>query len=505
MPETDAVLIDNLFCQPTWVEIRGGKTKLATFTGNAESLMAYNGVANNQMFGAVNNAGVRSIYRVDNAGGGAVGAAVVGGGGGTIQPITNANYDFCQFGTGNVEALYLVNGADPPLYYDGTTWVSVTAVSTPALTNLAPLSQLSQVVAYKYRLWFLQKNSMNVWYLPQNVVGGALTELILANVFKLGGAIVAMITVSIDNTAGTQDYIAFVTNQGEVVMFQGYDPAAVATWSVAAHFRIGAPIGSGRACWQKMGMDAAIICQDGLALLSEAMLTDRSQNKLTLSDKIRYGINQAIALYGTNVGWQLLLYPPGNKLILNVPTNAARTASYQYVMQTLTGAWVTWGQMSSPLNATCWENLNNQLYFGTSGVIYQADTGLADDGAPITWSVKQAYNYMGERTTQKRWCQAQPVFQASAGLSVAFTMSSDFDPSVPSGSIPVTTVTGSKWNVALWGSPWGDVIKIVRPWIGLTGVGFAGAIYMQGSTNNVTMRWMSTNVVFEPGGTFYGK
>ena len=508
MPETDCVLIDNLYCQPTWVEIRGGSLTLATFTGQPLTLMAYAALsgANNQMFASVANGAVNSIYRVDNAGGGAVGAAVVGGAGNTIQQVTNPNFDYAQYGTGSAEVLWLVNGADCPLLYDGTTWYSITTVSVPyALTGgPTPLTSLASVVVYKQRIWFIQKNTMNVWYLPQAQFAGALTQLNVGPNFKLGGYLVAAITVSIDNTGGTNDYIAFLSNQGEVIMFQGYDPGNVATWQMSAHFRIGAPVGSGRDCWQKMGMDALIMCQDGFLLLSEAMLTDRDQTRNAVSDKVRLSVNQNIGLYGALNGWQVLLFPAGNKLIFNVPTSANAATSFQYVMNTLTGAWQTWGQYSSPLNASCWENFNNLLYYGKNGSIQQGDYGLSDNGTAITWSVKQAFSYCGEKSNIKRFTQAQPFLQTNGVVNVSLTLSIDFDNSMPTQAIPLSVGQGTPWG-SQWGSLWGDAQQIIKNWIGVQGAGYAGALFMQGSTKNLTMKWQMTNIMFETGGTFYGK
>lgn len=179
MPETDAIVLDNMFCQPSWVELRRGKSTLATFAGNALSVMAYNALnALNQLYAGAISAGVGSIYRVDNAGGGSAGAAVVGGVGNTVQAVTNVQYDWTMLGTGSAEALVLVNGVDNPLIYDGT-WHSITGVSSPYswTSGPSPLTSLSQVVRYKSRLWFVQAGTLNVYYLPQNVFAGALTLL----------------------------------------------------------------------------------------------------------------------------------------------------------------------------------------------------------------------------------------------------------------------------------------------------------------------------------------
>lgn len=504
MPETDAQIMDNMFPQPTWVEIRGGKRTQATFTGTAETIMPWVGILSStpQLFAAVNNSGTRNIYRVDNAGGGAVGSPVVTG-------LTSTNFDYNQFGTGAGEFLIACNGVDPQLIFDGTTWQQVTATSTPyAWTGgPSPLTSLSQVAVYKQRLWFIQKNTMNVYYLPQNVVGGALTLLNMGPNFNLGGTLAAIITVSIDNSAGTNDYIAFVSTMGEIVQFQGYDPASVSTWSLAAHYRIGPPIGTGRACWQKLGMDAAIICQDGLILLSEAMLTDRAQIKETLSDKVRYGINQASALYSANQGWQVQLFPAGNKILLNVPTNNSRTSSYSYVMNTLTGAWCTWGLIASSLNATWYENFNNQLYAGGVGAVWQVDTGQDDAGSPINWACFCAFNYFGSKTQGKRFTQCKPYFQTSGALSLSIQINVDFNATQPTGTVPISTSQSAVWNVALWTTPtyWGDAQQVTAPWLGLQGEGYCGALYIRGSTVGVTAKWMATTVLFEQGGSFYGK
>jgi hypothetical protein len=503
MPETDAVYMDNLFCQPGWVEIRGGRQKLATFTGTALSLLPYAGVLSStpELFAAVLNSGTGNIYRVDNCGGGAVSSAVVSG-------LSSAVIDYNQFGTfGGDYLILLTNGSDAPYIYDGTSWQAVTSSSSPfAWTGGPALTTFNQVAVYKQRLWFIQQQTMNCYYLPQNDVGGALTLLNLGPLFKLGGYISAVITISIDNSAGTNDYIAFVSNVGEVIMFQGYDPASVSTWYLAAHFRIGAPVGYGRQCWQKMGMDAAIICQDGLILLSEAMLTDRSQQRNTLSDKIRKGINDNIQLYGTLAGWQLQLFPAGNKLLLTVPTVNTRATSFTYVMNTLTGSWSTWGAFASSFNAACYENFNNLLYYGSVGVVEQCDIGSSDDGSPITWTVKQAFNYFGERSKNKRFTMAKPTFLASAGLSVSVYLSVDFANVRPSGTVPITNGGGALWNVNLWNvTYWGDAQQVVAPWVGLAGDGYAAALVFSASTANVTAQWMSTLVLFEPGGVFYGK
>jgi hypothetical protein len=516
MAETDAVILDNWFCQPSWVEFRRGKQLLATFTGNGETLMGYTGVqtVTPQLFQAVSNGGVYSIYRVDNAGGGAVTVPVVGGAGNTVQQLHSAYFDFNQFGSGSGEFLYALNasGMDLPLLFDGANWAAInTSGGTFQLTNgpgggsTAGLKTLSQVAVYKQRLWFLQQGSFQIWYLPQLQVGGALTNLNIGADFKLGGYLVAMITVSVDNAAGLNDFMAFCSSEGEVVVYQGYDPAQVSTWSIAAHFTMGHLLAPGRKAWQKIGADALMLTTDGGILISQAMLTDRSQTRQAITDKIRYGINTQIEVYKAAQGWQVQLYPIGNKLIINNPTSNTLSASFAWVQNTLSGGWSTFGLIASSWNAFCYEIWQDKLYHGTAGATYQCDVGTADNGSAITFQVKPAFSQFGQEGKLKRWTMFQPIFQLSGTMSVSLTFNVDFDVTAPTGTVPISNGGSAPWNTSLWNTTfWGDATLISKPWLGISGAGYWGTVNMQMSASLLTCKWMASNFLTEPGGLFYG-
>lgn len=507
MPETDAILLDNWFVQPSWVELRRGKTTLATFTGVTQTVMAYNSLTGaNQLYAGAISASIGSIYRVDNANGGSAGAAVVGGVGNTIQTVSNVQYDWAQFGTGAAEVLYLVNGADNPLIYDGTTWHSITAVSSPyALTGgPSPLTSLSQVIRYKSRLWFLQTGTFNVYYLPQNVFAGALTLLPLGPNFNLGGSLAMMATNSVDNAAGINDYLAFISTQGEVILYQGYDPAQVATWYEAGHFRIGRPLATGRRGNVKLGSDSAILCVDGLTPLSKALVADRSQPLIAITDKIRSAINTDAQAFGASFGWHVILYPMGTKLVINMPTLVNAT-SYQYVQNTISGAWCTFGKYNSPWNPICFETMGDNLYYGTVNSVAQCDTGNADDANPYLVTAKPAFNYMQDREQLKIWTQCQPIFQVTGDIILSINMLVDFDQTAATNMVPVSAGNAAVWNVSPWNTTlWGDDEQIVKPWIGLAATGYAGSMELRANVMGVTAKWQSTNYLYKSGGLFYG-
>lgn len=586
MPETDALVLDNWTCQPTWVELRRGKTTLATFTGNCESVMSYNALSgSNRLYAGAINSGVGSIYRVDNAGGGSAGSAVVGGGSNTVQQVTNVVYDWTLFGTGAAEVLYALNGADPPLLFDGTTWwpISATTATITGITNAAsavvtintvsganpfsignnvgfqgvagmtqinglvgnitatggssgawtftvninssgfgvyssggtvnpyvltggpsPLSSLAYVTRFKSRLYFIQVGTFNVYYLPQNVFAGALTLLPMGPNFNQGGSLALMATNSVDNAAGINDYAAFVSTQGEVVLFQGYDPSQVSTWYEAGHFQIGTPLATGRRGWTKIGSDAAVLTSDGLIPLSKALVADRSQPLIAITDKIRVAINTEAQSYAANQGWQVLLYPMGQKIVINVPT-VSFSATFQHVQNTISGAWSTWGLLNSSWNANCFELMGNNMYYGTNGSVAQCDTGTSDDGNPYIVTAKPAFSYFGDPEKLKIFTQCQPIFQVTGGLVVTINMLTDFDTTAATNTVPISTQTGAVWNVSLWNvSFWSDAQRIAKPWIGLAATGYSASMQMRANVAGLTAKWQSTNYLYKKGGLFYG-
>lgn len=379
MPPTDAILLENLFPQTGGVTYRPMAQGLYTCTGLTESLMAYNALnGSNLVYAAVSGvgSGKSAIYRVDALAGGAVGAPVVGGTGNTVTTLINAQMDWTQFGTGALEVLIVTNlNADNlPLIYDGTSWTTQAASGGTYPLSAGPSggnNLLTQVVRYKSRLWYLQGGTFNVFYLPQNVVSGALTPLALGPLFTLGGSIAAMVAVSIDNAAGINDFMAFISTQGEVVMMQGYDPASVSTWSEAGHFFMAKPLGLGRRTWVKMGSDALILCTDGVVPLSAELLTDRLQPGVARTAKVRSLMNNLVLAAGTTFGQQLVYWPEYTALIAQMNQTAIEgDGCPQLVQNVQTNAWAKWNDANTTgdnWGAVCWELCNGFAYFGYSG------------------------------------------------------------------------------------------------------------------------------------------
>ena len=481
MPETDAVTMENAFPNTTDVQIRKGSTDHVTgITGKTvETLAAYNNVTTKKLFAFVDN----NIYDVTSSG--AVGSAESG------TTVTNGQWQHLNFRVPNAASwLISVNGVDKPHFYDGSTWTAVDGVSSPAITGVTTTS-LIHVNEHKNRLWFVEKDSSSVWYLPTDSVGGAATELDLAPVFNEGGFLMAMATWSLDAGAGLDDHAVFISSRGQVAVYTGTDPASATTWGLVGVFDIGSPIG--RRCTLKFGGDLLVITQAGVVPLSKALLNAEISQAIAISDKIRLEMTTAVNSYQTNFGWQVVQYPNANMLLVNIPVSS--TVSNQYVMNTITGSWCKFTEW----NAACWELFNDRIYFGTSETVVLAWDDEDDNGSNITADIVPAFNYFGT-FNQKRFTMARPIFSATGTPSILMGMNTDFATQAPTGTATLAVSNSSIWDTDLWDTGiWGGDFRVQRNWQTITGIGFSASLHLQMTTKEDTVKWLSYDIVYEDG------
>lgn len=479
MKETEAVTLENWFPTPTSVDIRNGMQEhVVGFSDAVETLMLYNNGVTPELFAAAGD----SIFDVTSAG--ALGAAAVTG-------LTNSRFQSVNMGTAGGFFLMAVNGADKLQYYDGTTW-DVDGGGTYTITGVNT-EDCIHINNFKNRVWLIEKDSFNAWYLPVASIAGAANNLDLSGLFRLGGYLMAMANWTIDNASGVDDYAAFITSEGEVALYKGTDPSSSTTWALVGTFRMGRPIG--RRCFCKAGADVLVLTTDGAFPLSKALLTDRSQLNLAATDKISPIFNQDIRSYSSVYGWQPIIHPYGQKLIVNVPKTES-VESHQYVMNTTHGAWTKY----TGWNAICWEVLGDSLFFGASDGVYQADIGGSDNGSEITCVAQQAYSYFGNRTGIKKWSMARCIFTSNGYVNPAILLNVDFAENRTTVAPTYTYSSGSTWDIAPWDtSSWESGDNIIKNWQTVTGVGYAGSIRVVTQTKELTCRWQSTDFVYEYG------
>ena len=475
MDANDAVKMENWFPLTTSVRIRAGFSTWATGLGaEVETIMAYNGAASQKLIAIAGT----NFY--DCTAGGAVGSAVTTG--------TNARWQHVNFASAGGYYLSCVNGVDAPKLFDGTTWTNPTITGVTATT-------LINVTVHMQRQWFVQKDTMKIWYLGINSIAGAATSIDFSTIFKRGGYLMSMGSWTIDAGTGMDDFAAFISSEGEVAIYRGVDPSSATTWGLVGVYQIGSPIG--RRCMSQYASDLLIITQDGLMPMSKALMSSRVSNKVSLTDKIQYQISLDVSSYSANFGWQCRLFPRENMLLMNVA--AGNSLNYQYAMNTISGSWCK----ITGWDARCWEMYKDDIYFGDGlGNVCKGWDTNADNGANINTDVIQAFNYLGTQNI-KHFKMAKPIFLSSnSSFSISTGLNLDFSLT----GITSTTSFASAPATALWGSSlWGSAVwasgtnNLQNKWEFSGGIGYTVGMHISTSSNNAELNWQSTTHIYEKG------
>lgn len=475
-----AVILKNWFPRNTYCQLRHGYDRFATgITGWVETLMDFDGGTTNKLFAAAGTV----IYEV-TAGGAAVSSTT---------GMTNARWQFVNNTTTGGHYLQAVNGADKMAVYDGTAWhkdgdgvpYNVTGVNTVDCINIA--------LAHN-RVWLTEKATLKAWYLPVGAIGGAANALDLSSFCQHGGYLMTIASWTMDAGYGMDDMTVFITNQGEVLVFRGSDPASVATWGLVGIYYIGSPVG--RRCCIKYQGDLLIITQDGVQPMSLALQSSRLNSRVNLTDVIQPLVSSDIDNYGANFGWQLLTFPSQNMLFLNVPVLTSQSQR-QYVMNTISRAWCEFNGW----NAACWQLFNDDAYFGGNGYVGKAWSGYSDAGANIMADGLQAFNYFDSRGINKQYTDMQPVLFTNGTPSLSTKMNIDFDLSAPTASVAFAPTSVGLWGSGIWGvSVWGGGLQIQQSWQGANGVGKCAAPHLVANCQGMDLQWMATNIIFKQGG-----
>lgn len=423
MAPTDAIQLDNIFPDVQNVRLRPGCIDWKTACpANIKTLIAYNGGLTEKLFAATNTA----IYDATTAG--AFGASVT--------TCTNGQWSYVNFVTPGGRFVILANGTDAVKSYDGAAWAN------PAITVATP-STLSYVTSHQKRLWFIEGGTMSAWYLPVSSIAGAATLFPLGEIFKRGGTLVALGSWTIDSGTGADDFFVAVTSNGELAVYQGTDPASSTTWALVGVYDLPRPLGNRP--FADFGGDLLYLSKNGLIPLSklvQSVAIDRSQQ---VSYKIDGAFIDAAATYASTLGWSMITSKTANLLIVNIPV-AADVQSYQFVMNTVNGAWcrfLGW-------NAMTWATLGDSLYFAGGTKVSKAWTGTSDAGVAITGTLVQAYAKLN-RYGQKNVTLARPNIGLTANAQITMSLDADFKTFAGRTSIPYTTSLGTGiWDTSLW-------------------------------------------------------
>ena len=464
MPPENAVILDNFIPRAGYVELRRGFVPWQEgLPLPTETLMVWRGgtiSVSDDIFAACGG----SIYNVSNQNDTPV--EVYTGTG-------NARWQWINFANDAGTFLIAANGASVPIYYNGTAFADTAITGTAGIITLDP-RQLVDVMDHKGRLFFVQQNSLRVWFLEPFAIQGEANLLDLGPIFDKGGSILCQATWTLDGGSGADDLAVFVTTQGQVAVYQGLDPSDANNWALVGVYDLGLPLS--RRSLIKYGSDLVLLTTDGVVPLSQALTLDRAQeNLVALTQKIQNAFQQATQRYRGNFGWEGALYSKGTLAIFNVPT-ATLSRSEQYVQNVQTGAWCRF----TGIDAFCWAVANDQMYFGASDYVGLWDTGYADNTTGIVGDIKTAFNYFGSRGALKKFEMLQPILRIASNIAPAVEVITDFKERVPTAVPTSITVGGGQWDTGLWDvALWSPSVQTRDSWTSVTGIGYCGAVRLR--------------------------
>lgn len=504
MKPADALILDNWFPEATYLRVRGGKYMHAAQAGGAVySLMEWAGPASRKFFAATET----TITDVTTTGPSGVPS---------VTGLLGGYWSTTMIATPGGHFLVLANGLDDVRNFDGSSW------TTPTITGVDN-STLNFVWLHKSRLWFVQNNSTKAFYLPTNSIAGAASGFELGGNFTDGGKLVAIGSVSRDGGSGSDDYLAFVSSHGQVAVYQGDDPASADTWALVGVYNCAPPIGN--RCVTNIEGDLAILTESAIISTRQLMSAGGSTAaREAVSNRIDQGIIQAFASYGAIPGWSVNFYPRTRQAVFNVPTSP--TTAFQFVVNTQTGAWCTYGLLDSPFNATCWGLFNERPFFGmVDGTVWEAERGFSDQAQGdidfigsgpiefesdsgdlitfyggsvstyITAQVKTSFQTYGRQGGVARMTMIRPLFTAGGQVVPAIRINTDYqnDKPLSTDEYPLQPGgAGSNWDEALWDSgTWGSEAAPFNNWQAATGIGTVASVNMVTQTriNTILNAW----------------
>ena len=424
-----------------------------------------------------------------------------------VAASTNGQWEFTNFATAAGQYLVAVNGTDPSKLYNNATWVDFKQIASP--TNPGEVSGVDPatftfVLSHMHRLWFAQKNSMTVYYLPTDAVGGAAQPLFLGSIFKKGGYIVGMARWSSDSGSGINDRIVFLTSSGEVASYAGTDPSDSSTWSLDAVFFIGSPLS--RRSFMDYGGDIVILTKRGVIPASTLITSQAIQN--IFSGAFSHRISRTIMALSKNTNWpfqpEVITYPDVGWIVINIYKASTlrdpQAGPVQFVMNILTGAW---GRLDYPVRTIRVTDVGLLMGTDDGRVLQMTQDQYLDNvklngtgGDPISGYAMSAYTYLDDPTYNKHAKFVRPVFQTDIKPSFIIRVLPDYRLDLWDQVPPPNFAVGNAvWDVSKWDmANWAGNENVYRPWCSANVLGYAFAWQLKVSTSSAlalsAMEWI---------------
>lgn len=320
---------------------------------------------------------------------------------------------------------------------------NVTFDGSPGLTT----ADLSYVWVYKNRLWFIEKDSLTVWYLPIDQIAGELTAFPLGGVLGKGGSLSFGATWSQDVGDGLNALNAFISSEGEAAVYQGSNPGDAADWGIVGVYQTGKPMGP--KAHVQIGGDIALASDIAFVPLSEALRREYSQlGANSLSAPIEALWPEEVAARAASP-WHCALWTTKQMVVVGLPTVDSQSPR-MLVMNSRTGKWAQFSNWGS----TCVHVFNDRLFIGdTLGRVFEANVTGLDDDEPFTATYLPSFDQL-EVPGYKTVSMVRAVLRGPYVVREQMTTHTDYTIRLP--AVPASTPVSAP---GVWGDPatiWGQ-------------------------------------------------
>ena len=493
VPPTDAVLLTNFIVRPYGLQIRPGFEFIADgsefVTDTIRTLMPYIGKqsAEDKLFAVAG----KTIVNVGDASPTPADKLV-------STASADGVWQYVNFA--NLSGNYLVavnNGGGYWTYDPAGGWIERTPTGAWPATK-----KIVSVNSWKGRLWFVFADDTRAYYLDVGAITGAATAFDFGPQLMKGGNIAGIENWTLDSGVSIDDLLLVFGDQGNLIVYQGYDPSSVSTFQMKGIWDVGrVPVG--HRFWSKYSGDVLIITELGIVTASRLVNgTDAQasgQNMITA--KIQQEVSRQLTRTISTLGWELHVCPDIDSLLVVTPQEAG-IAQMQWCMNNTTKAWSTFSGM--PI--VCGAVWRGAFYFGaTNGRVFKA-FNVATDAVTTTTSktivadFQSAFLPIGNGQRKVRFIQCRPTFVALAEPAVKVQVNTEFairgfvtDPTFSTDGLAI-------WDDAHWdGEMWGGASGTYGRWHGLQGTGMYGSIRLAVTGYSGTTL-SSVQIVTEAGG-----
>lgn len=434
-----ASVLENWFPTAEGISVRGGSLLYATIGDGTDPVTAAFGYKNGnaeKLFATTET----DIYDITTIADPEVTPSAA------VSSLNGGDWVAVQFQTTGGVYLRCVNGEDQSRLFDGTTW-STTTIDSATSGGLDISDDFSYVWSWKQRLFFVEKESLNAYYLPVDSISGTAVKLPLGAVFKRGGSLLFGSSWSQETGDGLNTMNAFVTTEGEVAVYQGTNPADANAWSLVGVYRIGRPLGKN--AWIQAGGDLVIATDIGFVPLSQATLkAEAALSPAAVSYAIETAWNDRVRRRDF-APWACEVWPTRQMVMIAMPSDEDNAAQ-MLIANARTGAW----SLFTGWDGTCLEIFRARAFFGSSaGRVFLADTTGADDGDPYTATCLMQPNDLGDPASDKIAMLCRAALRSEYEPNYTTFVNANFDETLPTAPDAPNIEAVSVWGDAVWGDP----------------------------------------------------